>query len=38
MSETIQRRNLSEVVAERIKDYIIEHKLKPGIRLPTEQE
>jgi GntR family transcriptional regulator, transcriptional repressor for pyruvate dehydrogenase complex len=38
MSETIQRRNLSEVVAERIKDYIIEHKLKPGSRLPTEQE
>lgn len=38
MSETIRRRNLSEVVAERIKDYIIEHKLKPGSRLPTEQE
>jgi GntR family transcriptional regulator, transcriptional repressor for pyruvate dehydrogenase complex len=38
MPETIARRNLSEVVAERIKDYIIEHKLRPGDRLPTEQE
>lgn len=38
MPDTIERRNLSEVVADRIKDYIIENKLKPGDRLPTEQE
>jgi DNA-binding FadR family transcriptional regulator len=38
MPETIERRNLSEVVAERIKQYIIDHNLKPGDRLPTEQE
>lgn len=38
MPETIERRNLSEVVAERIKEFIIDHKLKPGDRLPTEQE
>jgi GntR family transcriptional repressor for pyruvate dehydrogenase complex len=38
MSQTIERQTLSEVVAERIKQYIIEHKLKPGDRLPTEQE
>jgi DNA-binding FadR family transcriptional regulator len=38
MPETIARQNLGEVVAERIKQYIIDHKLKPGDRLPTEQE
>jgi GntR family transcriptional repressor for pyruvate dehydrogenase complex len=38
MPETIERRNLSEVVAERIKEYIIANGLKPGDRLPTEQE
>jgi DNA-binding FadR family transcriptional regulator len=38
MPDAIERRNLSEVVAERIKQYIIEHRLKPGDRLPTEQD
>ena len=38
MPEIIERRNLSEVVIERIKQYIIDNKLKPGDRLPTEQE
>jgi DNA-binding FadR family transcriptional regulator len=38
MPEAIERRNLGEVVAERIRQYIIDHGLKPGDRLPTEQE
>jgi DNA-binding FadR family transcriptional regulator len=38
MPEIIERRNLSEIVAERIKQYILDHGLKPGDRLPTEQE
>jgi GntR family transcriptional repressor for pyruvate dehydrogenase complex len=38
MPETIERRNLSDIVAERIKQHIIDHNLKPGDRLPTEQE
>lgn len=38
MPETVERRNLSEMVAERIKQYIIDHHLRPGDRLPTEQE
>jgi DNA-binding FadR family transcriptional regulator len=38
MPEAIERRNLSEVVAERIRQYIIDNGLKPGDRLPTEQE
>ncbi len=38
MPEAIERRSLSEVVAERIRQYIIDHGLKPGDRLPTEQE
>jgi len=38
MLETIERRNLSDVVVDRIKQYIIDRKLKPGDRLPTEQE
>lgn len=38
MPETVERQNLSEMVAERIKQYIIDHRLRPGDRLPTEQE
>lgn len=38
MTDTLERRNLSETVAERIKQYIIDNQLKPGDRLPTEQE
>jgi DNA-binding FadR family transcriptional regulator len=38
MPEAIERRNLSEVVAERIRQYIIDNGLKAGDRLPTEQE
>ena len=38
MPDTLQRQNLSETVAERIKQYIIENGLRPGDRLPTEQE
>jgi DNA-binding FadR family transcriptional regulator len=38
MPEAIERRNLSEVVADRIRQYILDHNLKPGDRLPTEQE
>jgi DNA-binding FadR family transcriptional regulator len=38
MPEAIERRNLSEVVAERIREYIVDNGLKPGDRLPTEQE
>lgn len=38
MPEAIERRNLSEVVADRIRQYIIDNRLKPGDRLPTEQE
>jgi GntR family transcriptional regulator, transcriptional repressor for pyruvate dehydrogenase complex len=38
MPESIERRSLSEVVAERIKQHIIDNGLKPGDRLPTEQE
>lgn len=38
MSQTLERRNLSDQVAERIKEYIIENELKPGDRLPTEHE
>jgi DNA-binding FadR family transcriptional regulator len=33
----IVRRKLSEIVASRIKDYILEHELGEGDRLPTEQ-
>ena len=36
--ESVKRRNLSEVIANRIKDFIIANKLKPGDRLPTEAE
>lgn len=38
MPETIERRKLSDIVAERIKQHIIDNHLKPGDRLPTEQE
>lgn len=36
--ELVKRQNLSELVAGRIKNMILEHSLKPGDRLPTEQE
>ena len=38
MSELVQRQNVSDMVAARIKDYIIENELGPGDRLPTEHE
>jgi GntR family transcriptional repressor for pyruvate dehydrogenase complex len=38
MHRPIERRKLNEVVAERIKQYILDNGLKPGDRLPTEQE
>jgi len=37
MFELVERRRLSDVVVERIKEYIAAHDLKPGDRLPTEQ-
>ncbi|MBI3839291.1 MAG: FadR family transcriptional regulator [Planctomycetia bacterium] len=36
--EFVKRQNLSEMVAEGIKNLIVEQALKPGDRLPTEQE
>ena len=36
--ELVKRQNLSELVAGRIKNMILERSLKPGDRLPTEQE
>lgn len=38
MSDVVERQSLGEVVAERIKQHIIDNKLKPGDRLPTEQQ
>ncbi len=38
MAPVLERRNLSEQVAERIKEYILDHGLKPGDRLPTEHD
>src|SRR5260221_6761328 len=38
MNVPIARRKLNEVVAERIRQYILDNDLKPGDRLPTEQE
>jgi DNA-binding FadR family transcriptional regulator len=38
MPHAIERRKLNEVVAERIRQLIIDNNLKPGDRLPTEQE
>ncbi len=37
-SQNVERRNLSEMVADRIKSYIIENSLGAGDRLPTEQK
>jgi GntR family transcriptional regulator, transcriptional repressor for pyruvate dehydrogenase complex len=37
-SKPIRLQKLNEVVASRIKDYIIEHSLGEGDRLPTEQQ
>ena len=36
--ETVKRQNLSDVIAGRIKNFIITNQLKPGDRLPTEHE
>lgn len=36
--QRVTHKRLSEVVADRIKDYIIEHSLSEGDRLPTEHE
>jgi DNA-binding FadR family transcriptional regulator len=36
--ESVVRKNLGEQVTGKIKDYIIEHALGPGDRLPTEKE
>ncbi len=35
--QAVERKNLSELVAEGIKKHIIENSLRPGDRLPTEQ-
>ncbi len=37
-SQTIEKQTLGEVVVGRIKQYIVDHRLRPGDRLPTEQE
>ena len=36
MTETIERPKLRDVVADRLKTFILEGDLKPGDRLPTE--
>jgi GntR family transcriptional regulator, transcriptional repressor for pyruvate dehydrogenase complex len=36
--ETVKRQNLSEIIAGRIKHFIVTNQLKPGDRLPTEHE
>ncbi len=36
--EQLKRQNLSEIIAGRIKHFIIENELKPGDRLPTEHQ
>jgi GntR family transcriptional repressor for pyruvate dehydrogenase complex len=36
--EQLKRQNLSEIIAGRIKHYIIDNQLKPGDRLPTEHQ
>jgi DNA-binding FadR family transcriptional regulator len=36
--EQVVRTNLGEQVTQKIKDYILEHSLGPGDRLPTEKE
>ena len=38
MTETIERPKLRDVVADRLKTFILEGDLKPGDRLPTEAE
>src|ERR1700722_19666411 len=38
MLDLVERRKLSDLVVERIKDYIADNSLKPGDRLPTEHE
>ena len=38
MSQVVPRRNLSDQVADRIKDYILRNGLKAGDRLPTEHD
>jgi GntR family transcriptional regulator, transcriptional repressor for pyruvate dehydrogenase complex len=36
--EQLKRQNLSEIIAGRIKNYILDNALKPGDRLPTEHQ
>lgn len=36
MLDLVERRKLSDVVVDRIKEFIVENDLKPGDRLPTE--
>ena len=36
MLQAVQRQKISDVVAERIRQYIVDEKLEPGDRLPTE--
>jgi GntR family transcriptional regulator, transcriptional repressor for pyruvate dehydrogenase complex len=36
--EQVKRQNLSEIIAGRIKQFIVSNELKPGDRLPTEHE
>ena len=38
MSEIVERKQLSDLIAVKIKEFIIENRLKVGDRLPTEQE
>ena len=38
MREYTERRRLSDVVANRIRDYVVQNRLQPGDRLPTELE
>jgi GntR family transcriptional repressor for pyruvate dehydrogenase complex len=36
--EQLKRQNLSEIIAARIKSFILDNQLKPGDRLPTEHQ
>lgn len=38
MLDLVERQNLSDVVADKIRQYIVDNRLKPGDRLPTEHE
>ena len=38
MVRTIVRPRLSDLLVNKIRDYIVEKRLNPGDRLPTEQE